>query len=128
MSKCVFNPPSPTISGTPSHVTLSVETDVTAANHPPTWTERFAPIFAIFGMPMLIMTFPRRLRKSRRVRVMLAVFFLLVLATAMTACGGGGFGGGGHELLGTPPGTYQIQIHAVAGPASGSASVTVRVQ
>jgi hypothetical protein len=124
VSKCVFNPASPTVSSVPTTTQLTILTDTVAANRPPEWMRRFEPVFAVFlGLPMLVLAFPRKARPGRRSRVVTAILGLLLLVTMISACGGSP-----NHLLGTPPGTYSIQIHAQAGPASGSATVTVQVK
>ncbi len=83
------------------------------------------------ALPLLLLL-PLVLRKRRR--LLLPLFMLAAIVTAMASCTearltglGGPGGGGGGATSNTPPGTYTIQVNAAADGLTQSTTVTVTV-
>jgi hypothetical protein len=132
-STCFFNPASVTPNGTAAVTsTLTISTNVKAAaivlhlasggaQHPAIPTER--PI-AIAGVLASLLLLPLAGWKNRKLRRLLAVS-VVVLVAALATVGMTGCGGGSTK---TPAGTYSVTVTGTSGSLSHSTTYSITVQ
>ncbi|HWR36802.1 MAG TPA: hypothetical protein VN622_13110 [Clostridia bacterium] len=123
LSSCVFSPASPTVSGTPTTVTLTVSTTGPFSAHTLSASlgTRMMYGFAI-AFPMIVFAAPFAGGKSKRSRrIPFLTIIGLLLLTVMFGCGS-------PSVPHTEPGSYTLSVTAASAPAQGSATMNITVQ
>jgi len=124
-ASCTFtNNPIPNLSNGPQSRALEITT--TARVTTPAGLFRRAPTYAIwlpiFGVGLMGAGI------SRKRRMLLSVFFALVLAVALLQAGCGSSKRSTRTTTGTPAGTYTVTVNATSGSATRTTTVQLTVQ